>query len=119
MELDELREAYRSTWLEWARRTDELQQTIDHGNPDQTRLEGLLLAVERSRAAHNEARDRLAQVVGHLPAAPDAIEPTGDGRVRTTARLLWDLSGRPANTAESDWKRAEALVRTAVACNVR
>lgn len=114
MDLDELREAYRSTWLEWTRRTDALQQTIDRGNPDAARLELLLLAVEQARAAHNESRDRLARVLGHAPSAPDeAVQ--GDLRVRTMARLMWELAGRPAGTAESDWKCAESILETAAA----
>ncbi len=112
MELDELREAYRSTWLEWARRTDALQQMIDCRTPDPARLEHLLLAVEQSRAAHNETRDRLARALGHSPATPNEAA-SGDLRVRTMARLMWDLAGKPKGTAESDWKRAEIMLETA------
>ena len=116
MRLEELRKAYRSTWLDWARQTDELQRVVDGGgNPERAQLEKLLLAVECARTAHNEARDRLAGMLGHTP-APVTDNATGDDRVRTTAHLLWEFSGRPAGTAESDWQRAKAVVKTAGAC---
>jgi hypothetical protein len=115
MQSEELRKAYRSTWLEWARHTDALQQTIEKPHPDRTQLEERLNAVERARAAHNEARDSLAQVLGQTPAPAGA---PCDDRVRATARLLWELSGRPDGTADSDWRSAQSMVRTASACNV-
>jgi hypothetical protein len=120
MQVEELRGAYRLTWLEWMRQTDALQRILDcagkgsdreGAGPDSAQLEKMLLAVEAARAAHNEARDRLAQLLGNSP-APVPAEP-GDGRVRTAAHLLWEFAGRPDGTAESDWQRARTMVRTA------
>ena len=111
MSLEELRTAYRSTWQDWARRTDALQQLIERPNPATARLEEMLLAVEQARAAHNDARDRLARVLGHRPEPVSA--QAVDERVRTTARLLWEFAGRPHGTAESDWQRAQAMVGAA------
>ena len=116
MQLEELRKAYRSTWLAWARETDALQQVLETANPSSQLMEKSLSAVERARAAHNEVRDRLALVLGHTPESVDGstlVDAPGDARVRTTARLLWDLSGRPRGTADSDWTSAQGMVRTA------
>ncbi len=117
MRLEELRKAYRSTWLEWARQTDAMQQVIDRaGNGrDTAQLEKALLAVECARAAHNSARDGLARALGEHPRA-DNSNAAGDGRVRETAHLLWEFAGRPDGTAESDWQRAQTMVRGAGDC---
>jgi hypothetical protein len=111
MLLEELRTAYRSTWLEWARQTDALQYIVESGSPDRGQVEKLLLAAECARAAHNQARDRLALAFGQAPAPLGEPAPR-DGRVRETAHLLWEFAGRPDGTAESDWQRAQSVVRT-------
>jgi hypothetical protein len=95
---------YRATWEEFSRQHDELQRLIEAGARD--RIDGALQAVEKARLAHNESRDRLA---AHLTG--DALPE--EERVRTTARLLWEFSGKPQGTAENDWFRAERLVRSA------
>jgi hypothetical protein len=35
--------------------------------------------------------------------------------IRRTAKLIWEFSGKPDNSAESDWLRAERLVKAATA----
>jgi len=101
---------YRVTWEEFSRQLDELQRLVETGARD--RIEGALLSVEKARLAHNEARDRLA---AHLTGEIDMVtnKLPEQERVRTTARLLWEFSGKPQGTAENDWFRAEKLVRSA------
>ena len=103
---------YRVTWEEFSRQLDALQRLVETGARD--RIEGALLSVEKARLAHNEARDRLA---AHLTGEIDMVtnELPEQERVRKTARLLWEFSGKPHGTAENDWLRAEKLVRAAQA----
>jgi hypothetical protein len=66
---------------------------------------------------HNAARDLLAQNLAGDFAAIDlkSIGVPEQRRVRETAQLLWELAGKPVGTADSDWHRAEHLVRAASA----
>ena len=111
----ELRQRYRATWEAFSRKLDAYQSCIESGNA--ARAEAALLEVERARMEHNAARDRLAQSLTRTVAAIDlkSIAVPEQRRVRETARLLWELAGKPAGTADSDWHRAEHLVRAASA----
>jgi len=108
---DALRNAYRTTFQEYARKLETLQSLMNSANSDAARMNVALVEVEQARVAHNDARDRLAKelVRPPLPAAPGSKEH----HIRQTARLLWELAGRPDGTAEHDWRQAEQLVRTA------
>jgi hypothetical protein len=92
---------------------DRYQACVDSG--DRARSEAALLEVEKARMAHNGARDRLAQqLTGEISAIDmKAIGASEQRRVRQTAHILWEIAGKPSGTAESDWRRAETLVRTA------
>jgi hypothetical protein len=106
----ELWNEYRGTWEEFARQLSALQRLMEAGERD--RIETALLGVERAKMSHNEARDRLAaQLAGEIAAGKHPDEE----RVRKTARLLWEFSGKPQGTAEQDWFRAERLVRSTAA----
>jgi hypothetical protein len=111
----ELWNEYRGSWDEFARELDELQRLVEAGDRD--RIEAALLGVEKARLAHNQARDRLAaQLAGNMVTSDgqfSAGTSADDERVRKTARLLWEFSGKPQGTAENDWLRAERLVRSA------
>ena len=104
---------YRRTWKEFSRKLNEVQEMADSGitGPEADRK---LEEVKLARLAHNGARDRLAR---SLAAAKSDLNPQTDReqRIRRTARLIWEFSGKPQNTAESDWQRAEQLVQTASA----
>jgi hypothetical protein len=106
-----LRNAYRSTFQEYSRKLDALQSLMNSGNPESGRVEAALLEVEEARIAHNSARDGLArELVG--PALPPKTV-VAERHIRETARLLWEVAGRPDGTADCDWHRAEQLVHAA------
>src|SRR5579863_356931 len=90
---DDLRIAYRATFQEYSIKLDALQCLMNSANPDRDRMEAALLEVEKARVAHNCARDRLARelVRSSLPPASQVDEH----HVRQTARLLWEIAGRP------------------------
>jgi hypothetical protein len=110
----ELRDAYRATWEIFSSRLDELQAWVEAGGHG---AEAALLAVEKARIAHNAARDRLAeQLLGQIAAVDKrAMGAAEQRRVRDTAHLLWEIAGKPNGSADSDWHRAEVLVRSASA----
>jgi hypothetical protein len=108
-----LRNAYRTTFQKYSRKLDALQSLMDSGTPDRSRIEAALLEVEKARAAHSSARDQLA--AGLAPPSSPAPAGIDEHQVRETAQLLWELAGRPAGTAEYDWRRAEQLVHAAAA----
>jgi hypothetical protein len=105
-----LAEEYRSEWAKYDLSLKELQRAEDAG--DHSLLEPLLLSVETARLNYNAARDRLAAAM--LGVDLDTLAPVApDYRIRGTAQLLWELSGKPEGTAEFDWQRAERIVRHA------
>jgi hypothetical protein len=108
---DSLRTAYRTTFQEYSSRLDALQRLMSSAAPDRSRIEAAMIDVENARVAHNCARDQLARELVR-PSSPPAARPD-ERQVRETARLLWEIAGRPDGTAECDWQRAEKLVHAA------
>jgi hypothetical protein len=90
---------------------------MDSVQPEKSRIDSVVLELEKARSAHSAARDRLAKHLNaNLPfqlMAPESEER----RVRSTAQLLWEMAGRPDGTAELDWLRAEHLIRAASQTN--
>jgi hypothetical protein len=107
---------YRDTWSDFSIQLQKLQNLSD--SPDHQACRDAFSEVENSRMRHNAARDRLAEHLaeGLLPVETMA-QPAGsdEHRIRGAARLIWEFSGKPGNTADSDWHEAEQLVRTASA----
>lgn len=106
---------YRAAWETFSRRLDELQAVVEIG--DRARAEEALMAVERARLPYDTARECLASQLSSEIAALDLADRGARERtrVRQTAQLLWEIAGKPSGTADSDWLRAERLVRTAAA----
>jgi len=113
----ELWNDYRKTWENFSQKLDQLQELAETGNREAATA--AFLEVEKARLQHNAARDRLAESLSRGIAAADGKRPVSpaaireDSRIRETAQRLWEFAGRPEHTAESDWHRAEALVRSA------
>ncbi|MDP9054454.1 MAG: DUF2934 domain-containing protein [Acidobacteriota bacterium] len=113
--------AYRATFQEYSNKLERLQTLMFSpglgAGSDPALIEAALLEVEASRIAHSCARDRLARELIRSTSSlgtlhcPRAIQ----SRIRQTARLLWEVAGCPEGTAESDWYKAEKVVRTAAA----
>ena|SRR5579863_7869544 len=110
---DVLRDAYRTTFEEYARKLGALQLLMSFATSESGQIEAALLEVEKARIAHSCARDRLATELMRPSSPPEARG--NEHHIRETARLLWELAGRPEGTAECDWHRAERLVHTASA----
>jgi hypothetical protein len=123
---DPLRQAYRTTFDEYACKLDALQRLIDSDGTDngtgKARIEAAIQEADAARRAHNSARDLLAAELAveaslkmSTRKSPVQSAPAVDDRIRETAQLLWEFAGRPADTAERDWCRAEQLVHAATA----
>ena len=107
---------YRDTWNDFSTQLQKLQNLSDSQDHEASR--NAFYDVENSRMRHNAARDRLAEHLAEgLPAVETIAKPTGgdEHRIRGAARLIWEFSGKPSHTADSDWHEAEQLVRTASA----
>jgi hypothetical protein len=105
---------YRNAWEAYSRKHTALQCLMESAQPEKSRIESVVLELEKARGAHNAARDRLAKhLSAPLPAGIIEPEESEESHVRSTAQLLWEMAGRPAGTAESDWIRAEHLIRRA------
>ena len=117
----ELLNRYRTTWEEFVRAANALQDSLIATAPDRARVEVALFEAEKARLAYNAARDLLVeQMAGQRAAAnlPSQTLPQ-DGKVRAIARLLWELDGKPDGTDLADWLHAEHLVQSASAALAR
>jgi Protein of unknown function (DUF2934) len=112
---------YRATFQQYSNKLEALQRLMDSENQDTARIEATLLNVETARIAHSCARDRLARELirsaSELTAQiiPQPASGVSESHIRDTARLLWELAGKPEGTADGDWLKAEKLVLTAAA----
>ena len=116
MTVASVEEVYRSAFDNFSRRAQRVQILTEHPTGDRSAFESALLELEKAHLAYNEARDALVRSL--LPAsAPAPREQRQDHihDVQTIAELLWESAGRPTGTAEEDWRRAEDIVKCAVA----
>jgi hypothetical protein len=115
----EVEAEYRNTFEEFSRRAERMQHLAAQRNIDRKAFETALLELEKAHVAYNQARD--AFLGSFLPesmqiASLDEQDHAGD--VPAIAELIWESAGRPDGTAEEDWRRAEAIVKCAVATAV-
>jgi hypothetical protein len=109
-------EVYRSAFEDFSRRAQKVQLLTEHPDGDRKSFEEALLELEKAHLAYNDARDALVRSL--LPASvptPPAQRQDHLHDVQTIAELLWESAGRPTGTADEDWRRAEAIVKSAVA----
>jgi len=112
-----LADDYRATFREYSNRLESLQRLMESEHVDTARVEATLLEVEKARLAHSCARDRLARSLIQSAAdlMPQPAPGVSHGHIRDTARLLWELAGKPEGSADRDWHKAEKLVQKAAA----
>lgn len=117
----DVQQAYERAFQEFSYRVRELQGLTSHPSPDAAAINVALLEMEKAHWVYDRCRDALA--VELLPASMRGtfrrMEPNSaeayENRVRAIARLLWECVGRPEDTADDDWHRAEQIVRRAAA----
>jgi hypothetical protein len=113
---------YRSAFEDFSRKAQRVQNLTERPTGDRKAFETALLELEKAHLAYNEARDAFVRSL--LPASVARLGGRqDDGRqdhrndVPAIAELLWEGAGRPTGTAEEDWRRAEAIVQSAVAAS--
>ena len=107
---------YRSAFEDFSRRAQRVQYLTEHPTGDQRAFESALLELEKAHLAYNNARDALVRSL--LPSSVPAQQAQRQDHrhdVQAIAELLWESAGRPTGTAEEDWRRAEAIVQSALA----
>ncbi len=110
---------YRSAFEDFSRKAQQVQFLTEHPTGDREAFETALLELEKAHLAYNDARDAFVRTL--MPpstgAQPNPGGASEDHRedVQAIAELLWASAGRPTGTAEEDWLRAEAIVKSAVA----
>jgi hypothetical protein len=111
----EVEAEYRSAFEEFSRKAQQVQ-LLAAQNSDGKAFETALIELEKAQLAYNHARDALLRFL--LPESaqiPERHDHTHVDDVPTIAELIWESAGRPDGTAEEDWRRAEAIVKRAVA----
>src|SRR6266850_3863940 len=114
----EARQAYQHAFHDFSERVRHLQSVINDPHPEREAIEAALLEVEKARVVYDGYRDALARHL--LPLRPGSL-PTTDSQeavadhVKDIAEILWEAAGKPEGTAADDWRRAEEIVRRAVA----
>ncbi len=107
-------EGYRSAFEDFSRKAQQVQFLTEHPTGDRKAFETALLELEKAHLAYNGARDALVRSL--LPSVVPSREQTDHRQdVQAIAELLWESAGRPTGTAEDDWRRAEAIVESAIA----
>jgi hypothetical protein len=108
-------QAYRDAFLQFEREAKRLAE-IKARRSDAAEAEQALSRVEQARLAYNEVRDTLAASL--MPEkfsrafwAIPASSRQDQARVKSIAELLWEMAGKPQDSALDDWYRAERVVR--------
>jgi len=111
---------YRQAFQQFSEKARFVQDMTATQNLGQSTVDAAMLELEKAHAVYIERRNTLAYFL--LPstardrvgvAAPDS--EFYQSHVRRVAELLWEVSGRPLGTANDDWHRAEAIIRSATA----
>jgi phosphosulfolactate phosphohydrolase-like enzyme len=119
MRIVEVEAGYRYAFEDFSRKAQLVQALTAQQNTDERAFETALLDLEKAHLAYNQARDTflrsLLPASAQIPAAEDQDRASD---VPTLAELIWESAGRPDGTAEEDWRRAEAIVKSAIATEV-
>ncbi len=106
---------YRSAFENFSRKAQRVQLLAEHPTGDRKAFETALLELEKAHLAYNDARDAFVRKLLPASTGPDHVRRDHRDDVQAIAELLWESAGRPTGTAEEDWRRAEAIVKCAVA----
>lgn len=110
---------YRYAFEDFSRKAERVQLLTAQQNSDGRSFESALFELEKAHLAYNQARDTfLRSLLPDSPQISTVYDKDYSGDVPTIAELLWESAGRPDGTAEEDWRRAEAIVKSAVSTAV-
>lgn len=109
---------YRYAFENFSRAAKRVQNLTQNPSSDRSAFETALLDLEKAHLTYKSARDALVYSLlpldgaTHPPSAGAAHDPRSD--IQAIAELLWESAGRPDGSAEQDWRRAEAIVQSAI-----
>jgi Protein of unknown function (DUF2934) len=110
----EIEAQYRYAFEDFSRKAQLVQSLTQQRNTDGKAFETALLDLEKAHLAYNEARDAFVRCL--LPESAQIPARAGHDHaddIPAIAELLWESAGRPDGTAEEDWRRAEAIIKSA------
>ena len=111
--------AYKRAFRDFSAKARTVQQQAAKPAATRNDIEAAVLALEKARVAYSNARDALAQqLLNSPPRTPPTPPEPSPVHTAEVARLLWESVGRPEGTADSDWHRAEEIIRAALEENV-
>lgn len=129
--LKDLRADYDQAFRNWASQVRVLQSVSSDDPRDQEAIQQARLWVEEAAAVYREKREMYLKfmLAGSQEQAQGAQANSGDAKpldfqqpssppqerahqVQRLARQIWEESGRPADTAEADWYKAEEILDT-------
>jgi len=117
--MDRLRQAeqeYRKAFHEFFAQVQRVQTLTAQKHVDPQIIEAALLDLERAHVNYDICRDRWVQhFLPDTAKAASELEHSHEDCIRTIAELLWESAGRPAGTADQDWRKAEEIVKQAAA----
>ena len=114
-------EEYRLAFHDFARSVQHVESLMERPNPNQGAIGQAILESERARAIYARHRNALARQLlraAHRDAVANAFNESREdrtARIHEIAELLWKAAGKPDDSAEKDWYRAEEIVRSAAA----
>ncbi len=107
--------AYKRAFRDFSEKVRNVQYQAAKPFVERTEIEAAVLALEKARVAYSHARDAVAQQLldsQHENLSTVEAEPS-PVHTAEVAKLLWESVGRPEGTAETDWYRAEEIIRAA------
>ena len=107
-------EDYREAFEEFTKAANRVQ-SLAARNIGGAAFENALLELEHAHFAYNQARDEFLRCLLPDSSIPDQAEADLSRDIPGIAQLIWESQGRPEGTAAEDWRRAETIVRRALA----
>ena len=112
----EIEALYRDAFEDFSKKAQHMQLLTAQPNTDRKTFDDALFELERAHLAYNQARDAfLRSLLPESTQIPVDDDKNRTGDVPLIAELIWESAGRPEGTAQEDWRRAEAIVKCAVA----
>jgi hypothetical protein len=113
---------YRIAFEEFSRQARNFQLLIAQPNRDRAAVDAALFDLEKAHLVYTNRRNMLASQLssatvnaGSISGKNTPLPEVNADRIRTIAKLLWEIAGKPEGSAREDWYRAEEIIRRAVA----
>jgi hypothetical protein len=110
-------QAYRIAFEDLSQKVHRIQFLREQQNPDQAAIDAALLELEKANIVYKNCRDALAHrllppsVHGRIWGEQVDSSQLAAARVRSIAKLRWEMRGKPEGTANDDWSSAEEIIR--------